>query len=287
MPQIHIALCFDDGWWAPAYATARSVCIATGRRRDLVFHLVHSKLTAEHRREFEAIETEYGATIIDYDLSKTDILEERVKAFPQFVRHRLNPIVYSRLFLHLLIPSERVIYLDADIMVRFPIERLYEMDLEDHALAASLCPHRYGFQTYRDRRPKPYFSSFDGYFNSGVLLIDLRQFAEFDFLRIINEDVGAAHVAELYFDQDMLNLAARGRWKELPYFWNLQNPTRHHESLDPLIVHYTGPNKPWRFFSSCAYKRDYRHVMTNAVFYRYMRERWAKRLARLFRWKPA
>lgn len=281
MPQIHIALCFDDGWWAPAYATMRSVCIATSRRSDLVFHLVHSKLAEAHRRELDAITAEFGATLVDHDLDKTDILSERIKAFPKFVGTRLNPIVYSRLFLHLLVPAERLIFLDADLMIRFPIEKLYEMDLEGNVLAAALCPQRYGFQTYRDRRPKPYFNSYESYFNAGVMLLDLVQFAEFDFPRILVEQVGEDHVAEIYFDQDMLNLAARGRWKELPYFWNLQMPTRHHESLDPLIVHYTGANKPWRLFTSCAYKSDYRHVMTNDVFYRFMRERWVKRLRRL------
>lgn len=282
MSQIHIALCFDDGWWAPAYATMRSVCIATSRRSDLVFHLVHSKLTDGHRRELDAITTEFGATLVDHDLDKTDILSERIKAFPQFVRHRLNPIVYSRLFLHVLIPAPRVIFLDADIMVRFPIEKLYDMDMEGKVIAAALCPHRYGFQTYRDRRPKPYFNSYQNYFNAGVMLIDLPQFGEFDFPTILAEQVGPDHVAEIYFDQDMLNLAARGRWKELPYFWNLQNPTPHHESLDPLIVHYTGASKPWLMFSTCAFKRDYRHVMTNAVFYRYRNERWRKKLGHLF-----
>ena len=36
---IHIVLTFDDNFWAPAYAVARSICLST-RRRDLVFHLL-------------------------------------------------------------------------------------------------------------------------------------------------------------------------------------------------------------------------------------------------------
>ena len=36
MPPIHIALTFDDSYWAPAYATMRSICLTTRRRGDIV-----------------------------------------------------------------------------------------------------------------------------------------------------------------------------------------------------------------------------------------------------------
>jgi lipopolysaccharide biosynthesis glycosyltransferase len=278
MTKMHIALGFDDGWWAPAYATMRSVCIATSRHRDVVFHLMHSGLSSEHRKALDAITAEYGAELVDHDLDKTDILRERIQDFPKFTGKRLNPIVYSRLFLHLLIPGERVIYLDSDLLIRVPIERLYDMDLEGKTLAAALCPHRYGFMTYSDRKPKPYYETHLPYFNAGVMLVDLRKFAEFDFSRTIDEVVGRDRMGELYFDQDLLNIAARGKWKELSYEWNLQNPVPAHESTDPLIVHYTGANKPWLMFATSAYKRDYRHVMTNAYYYAFMRERLKKRL---------
>ena len=46
--------------------------------------------------------------------------------------------------------------------------------------------------------------------------------------------------------------------------------------LDPALVHYSGPNKPWNLISGLPFARTYRHVMTNELFYRYMRHRWAR-----------
>ncbi len=34
---IHIALTFDDGFWAPAFATMRSIALSSRRRSDLNF----------------------------------------------------------------------------------------------------------------------------------------------------------------------------------------------------------------------------------------------------------
>ena len=59
---IHIALTFDDNFWAPAYALMRSVCLFTRRRRDLVFHLCHRTLLPAHQTDLEGIAEEFGGT---------------------------------------------------------------------------------------------------------------------------------------------------------------------------------------------------------------------------------
>ena len=52
---MHIALTFDDNFWAPAYATMRSVCLFTHRRSELVFHLCHRTITDQHRADLAKI----------------------------------------------------------------------------------------------------------------------------------------------------------------------------------------------------------------------------------------
>jgi len=44
----HIALTFDDYFWAPAYATMRSVCLTTRRRADLVFACANGTFRGHH-----------------------------------------------------------------------------------------------------------------------------------------------------------------------------------------------------------------------------------------------
>ena len=60
--------------------------------------------------------------------------------------------------------------------------------------------------------------------------------------------------------------------------WNVGNAGPEHEALEPFVLHYSGDFKPWTPFSGVAFAQLYRHVMTNDVFYRYLRYRLARRL---------
>ena len=66
MPRLDVALTFDDNYWAPAFAVLRSICLATRRPADLVFHLVHIGLAPAHRAEFDAIAQRVEAGTLDW-----------------------------------------------------------------------------------------------------------------------------------------------------------------------------------------------------------------------------
>ena len=121
---IHIALTFDDGFWAPAYATMRSVALSSERPGDLVFHLLHKQLSAAHRAVLDDIPAEFpGIRLTDHPID-TDPHFAAMKAGFVFKYRRLNDMVLARLIFDRLLPSEvaRLIYLDCDVMVRSPIE---------------------------------------------------------------------------------------------------------------------------------------------------------------------
>jgi lipopolysaccharide biosynthesis glycosyltransferase len=83
----------------------------------------------------------------------------------------------------------------------------------------------------------------------------------------------------------MLNLLFRDRWTELEWRFNCIDPWFAQQALNPYIIHYTGHNRPWQILNLVAFRNVYRHVMTNALYYRFWRHnlkrRWAKRLSRL------
>ena len=278
---IHIALTFDDNFWAPAYALMRSICVATHRRGDLVFHLLHLPLTAQHRQDLAAISTEFGVRLAWYDLSQNTQFTEFVADLPSSTQW--PKVVYGRLMLAGLLPAEvkRVIYLDCDMMVRDPIEALYEWDLEGRPLAAvrdSIHPFIVGKRDMRQNRDL--FDTADPYFNSGLLLIDLAAWRDMDIAGAVRAFAARGIMSRLYYDQDMLNLIFCNNWLSLPWRWNTIDAHAAHEGLNPAILHYTGVNKPWGILSgilrSSAYARWYRHVMTNELFYRFARHRWKR-----------
>ncbi len=288
---LHVALTFDDNFWAPAYVVMRSICISTSQRRQVVFHLLHMPLSAQHRADLETITTEFGAALIFYPLSDMPQFAALAAKLPQ--HQRWPSIVYARLLLPRLLPPavDRVVYLDCDMMVRAPIEELYDIDLGGHPIGAvrdalsPFIPLRRDMVEKRDL-----FDGAEPYFNSGMLVIDLAQWRAFDFEAQINALAARIDLNQLYFDQDLLNFLFQRRWQELPWRWNTIDAHRAHEALNPAILHYTSTSKPWHLlagvFHSTAYARWYRHVMTNALFYRFAahrRRRWLRRLLRLER----
>ncbi|HEV7718080.1 MAG TPA: glycosyltransferase [Arsenicitalea sp.] len=281
--RIHIALTFNDKYWALAYAVMRSICLTTKRRTDLNFHLCHSDLTPAHLAVLEAIPAEFGATLLHHDPAKSPAFQALTADLPTTAR--FPAIIYTRLLLDKLLPPdvERVLYLDCDTMVCEAIEQFYEIDLQGKTLAAAQDPYHMGIKKGRDvnNGQKP-FDSADLYFNSGVLLIDLKAYAAADIPARIHQLAQQGTLNHLYYDQDLLNYIFKDQWLRLDWRYNLINPRRVHESLHPIVIHYTGFSRPWQIFSRAAFARLYRHVMTNAVFYRYMRERRLGRFSKYF-----
>ncbi|WP_332699258.1 glycosyltransferase family 8 protein [Devosia sp.] len=281
---IEIAMAFDDAFWAPTYATMRSICLTTHHPERLRFHLLHRTLTAEHHDAIASIGRDYGAAVDFIDIDARSILDERIAAFPRIRLRRLNPIVYARLFLgDLLDPAiGRVLYLDSDLFVRSALDPLYFMDMKGHAIAAVLQPDRTHVIAGKDLRARNAFSMAEPYFNAGVMLIDMPQYQQMDFAAALAR-LPASELAMFYYDQDMINFCFRGRMLELDPRWNLQNAEPAHEVFNPHIVHYSANPKPWFTWSRVAFKRTYRHLMTNRYFYQYRRERMVRMVRRWLR----
>ncbi|MFN4208925.1 MAG: glycosyltransferase family 8 protein [Devosia sp.] len=283
--MIEIALAFDDGFWAPAYASMRSVCLTTRHPERLRFHLLTLGLSAEHRAAIDSIGTDYGATLNHIALDDQGLFGDRIASFPTIRMRRFRPVIYARLFMGELLPAdiERVLYLDSDIFVRSPIEQLFHIDMGGKAIAAALQPDRLHCIAGTDLRTRNAFSMAEPYFNSGVMLIDMAQYRGVDFAAMLRDSLPQSEIDMFYYDQDIINFAFKGRILELGYRWNLQNPEPAHEILDPHILHYSANPKPWFIWSRVAFKRTYRHLMTNRYFYQYRRERMVGLLRRWLR----
>ncbi|GGF38775.1 hypothetical protein GCM10011321_32180 [Youhaiella tibetensis] len=277
MAKLHIVLTFDDNFWAPAYAVMRSVCLFTHRRRDLVFHLCQRGITDEHRADLTRIETEFEATLVWYDLDAWDLFADIAERMPY--NKRLTNIVYARLLIDRLVGPdvERVLYLDCDMLVRAPIEDILEIDMRGLPIAAVRDTKGAFIVAGRDLASnRDIFDVADPYFNAGMILIDIAKWRDACLLDRLEEMFADGTMARIYYDQDFLNLVFRNNWLYLDPRWNVIDARHSHEGLDPAILHYTGWSKPWHVYSIVAFRRIYRHVMTNELFYRFMRHRWKR-----------
>lgn len=151
---------------------------------------------------------------------------------------------FFRYLLPILLPDwERVLYLDADLLVCGSLRDMWATPLQN-AYAAGV-PDSYVRRTGYDRslglRPE------ERYVNAGVLLLNLEAMRREN----LTERLFAisAERSLRYMDQDAINLVFRGRIRPLPERYNVtsdslrrkQAPFRGH----PAVLHYSGEWKPW------------------------------------------
>jgi len=226
--RINIVLTIDSEYVLPATVALRS--IAENVQGYITLYIVDCGLDAEDKQKIGAsLPTRQDITVLFIDLP------------PNAIAHKLGP-PWARIDAMKCLPVERAIYLDADVLVRKDLRELWNTDLKGHPLAAAPdIGRRRGVRR-------------DGYFNSGVLLIDLARarvaFPELE--RRCYELKGSR-----FYDQDPLNAHFKDDWVPLDFTWNAQGLGTYAEWAgvgkekicleginDPAIVHFTGPVHP-------------------------------------------
>lgn len=178
-------------------------------------------------------------------------------------------------YLRLLVPQhlgqsyDRILYLDSDILLHGGgLDRLMRADLHGRAIGAVRDHQQW-------RNPARQVAEFRrmglpqaGYFNAGVLLIDVARFAAKEVLpRAIALMRGKPEVL-LRHDQSLLNLLLRDDWAELSPVWNWQytSASRHFAALaEPRLLHFIGSRKPWADLKNqlpASFRRTYRDFQT-------------------------
>jgi len=210
----------------------------------------------------------------------------------------LSLATHYRVFLPTLLPPacRRILYLDADVIVRGDLRALWEQDLGTHVALAVRDPAVFTLASPMGLRKQEALGlpADAPYFNGGVLLIDVEkwrtQHITQQFIRY-TEQYGRS---SRWGDQDGLNAVLHARWGLLDERWNLQTylydrraapaSPAHQRYLAALrarsdelttgsfIIHYTRGRKPWH--PRCPH--PYRHL-----FHEHFRQ------SGCFRFRPA
>lgn len=184
-------------------------------------------------------------------------------------------IVWLRFFLpEVLADRARVLYLDSDTFVNGPITDLWGTALEGHPIAAVANVVEPALRDHVRRFGVEYPG---GFFNSGVLLMDLDAMRKSGSTDRLLEFATTNADRLLWPDQDSLNAVFKRDWATLHPRWNVQNSFwtwrdwalevfgegRLAEAVgDPRVRHFEGPSlsKPWHYLCSAPMVRDYRRV---------------------------
>lgn len=252
--KINIVACPDKDFVMPTGLMMYSVCV-NNLDVDIDFHIIiDESVTKDDQQDLmDSICMFEGKKVLFYHFeNKSGII------FPIISESHLTLSAYYRLYLTDILPSSinKVLYLDGDVIIRHSLKELWDMDLSDFALAA-VPDMRVGTI---DRYDVLGYSKSLGYFNSGVLLINLAYWRQHQVTKLFNEFIRNRSEAILHYDQDVLNYIFREQKMTLPIKFNFQhgflwkNPqydwSKYGEEViearkDPVIVHFTGA-KPWR-----------------------------------------
>lgn len=272
--EVHVGIAFDQNYLSPFYALVTSMFL-NNKKHSFVIHAIVSGVSIHDKEKIDKFVEDYGGKIFYYEIDE--------KIVSQFiVVSKWTSAVYYRLYFPSLVPErvERLLYLDTDTLVLGDIENLYKDDLEHYPVGAV-------YDNYVKSSPELGIDVEGEYFNSGVLLMDVKRWREqkiseqaFHFLTQFPEKIK-------YVDQDALNAVLKKNWKHLSSQYNTMYSTipdgMSSKELRKFIqqvtiLHFT-LQRPWNLLCRNRYRQlyfDYLEKSPLKNYKKYTDFNWAK-----------
>ena len=263
---IHLLCATDDNYVPYCGVMLTSVFENNKENRVNVYVIIDKPLSLSNQRRFQKLADQYSQTI-EYLL----IEKEQVSKFPTKGMDYWSIAMYYRIFAEELLPQDidRILYLDCDIIVRGSLAPLWEMDKTGKAVG--IVPDIFTF--YDDCYERLQYPKEAGYFNSGVLLMNLVYWREHKICQQCMDYLQENYERLFANDQDVLNAVLWDKKMRLPitynyqvqflgkYFYFKEEPALREEidetKANPVVIHYAVPTKPWNVLY---YKMPYKKI---------------------------
>lgn len=257
--EINIVLSSDDQYVHYLLIAIQSIVRHTKYANDLCFYILDGGLSAESIKSI----ADYAALHeLEVHIVRSDPNRFQGIILPSYLT---KACLYRVLIPELLGNVDKVIYIDCDLLFMRDIADLWGINLGDHALGAVEDPWGAKNNLIIAR---PYNKI---YFNSGVLLMNLKKFRARGYTRKILSFLEDNNGRLPTLDQDALNAVVGDDSMIIPLKWNVIS--RAFEKKDvylyrmyakgeiisalkaPGIIHFTGKNKPW--MRSCVHPHSH------------------------------
>lgn len=237
---LHVLYCGDHVYFQGIYLCALSAVRRT--KCPIIFHLMTMTVNDE-KRHYKPIDDKelevFRKMIKDFNKENEVYLYDVTDAYQATIaksanhHNKYSPYALVRLFAEEFLPVEveELIYMDADTMVVSSLEAFKQFDMTNYELAASV-----------DFLGKWWIGS--EYFNSGVLLMNMKKIRETNLLARCRQLVLTKKM--FFADQDALNRLV----KDLLFIPRRFNEQRFNErskkKKDTVVSHY--PSHIWHFW---------------------------------------
>lgn len=237
-----IAICFaiNDAYCEQTIKIIKSISINTATDSIRIYILFNNLNTENKARILTTTNIDKRLDIKFVEISKNIFKDVKITI------HHTSIETYFRL----LIPSlfkgieNKILYLDADIVIRKSIDQLWNTDVENYCIAGA----EDIFINNINHKKNISLTDNDIYVNAGVLLFNIKKINKI----FQNNDLilAAIKFKNLTFqDQDLLNILFKGNIKQIERKYNMTMADIKKSTLEKIeaatIIHYTGSNKPW------------------------------------------
>ncbi|MCQ2082191.1 MAG: glycosyltransferase family 8 protein [Lachnospiraceae bacterium] len=251
--QINLAMSFNKVYVKYAYVMLTSVFENQKEGTNINLTVLHSDLGFEEQKMIKDLVCANGGQV-NYVFVNTEMFPTNI---PTTVDWTIE--TYYRLILPEFLPEEmeRVLYIDADVIVNGPLDELYSEAFEDNVLCA--CDN-FGMQNFEGQNFGPYrrrmfsnhFERGLTYVNPGMMIMNLKLLRKLCNLETYIDVARQFDFNLEMLDMDLINYVHAGHIRVLDkYKYHLLAMQSYNEGIRydsarmVTVVHYAG-HKPWQ-----------------------------------------
>ena len=257
--MIYIAVAANENYLPGAIVTLASARLFTDKKHGIHVFFLHDGLSRGMQ--------EYSTRVLsnlqgDLAVEFLYVDPDNFRLCPSFWVDTNSTLTYARLLIPSLLPREieKVIYLDADLLVKADLSYLFSAQMGELEIAA--CVEKIAPRIEDDIPLACIDLDIDfkaAYFNAGVMVLNLNLIrCNNSFENVLRLLISYPNESFRFHDQSALNYYYQGNFYHLEGMWNLQLHQINYTNDELLklscrsfgcIYHYVSKGKPWSCFS--------------------------------------
>ena len=239
MTEMNIAFCINNTYADKAAVVMTSV-LENHPDAQVRFYIFSSDLSAENLLMLQKLQTKYK----NFTVQKVNVPQQAFNNLHLNIEYISVETYYRYLIADLLPDLDKILYLDADLIIDKNISDFYNTDLGNYYLAGT----EGLYVTESGHKPNIGLTDNDTYINAGVLLMNLKQMRQNKLGSKLLEATQELQNKIKYQDQDIINIVCKGKILTADSIYNFtqHNIKREKSKIKTArIIHYTGRKKPW------------------------------------------
>lgn len=224
----HIVFICDENYVMPTVVAITSLCLNKARETHYSIHILASDISADSKLIFQGLKTKTVDVEIIDQIQTSQFQKCEIENL-----HVSTAALYKFNIAKIFPQLDKVLYLDGDILIQKDLFNLYETDISNVYAAVV---KDYKPMTYNPPQVKKLSIEHSAYFNSGVMLLNLKKFREDDLSQKLFDY--RLHGINYFMDQDALNVVFQEKVIYLSFLYNVMSSVMGFFKTEDILDYY-------------------------------------------------